>query len=397
MLSVVNFFRGYLEVEIEGPYPERFINICSQNGINFWNLNRIGSDMLTARVRVLEIARLRELARNALCEVRVLSRKGAPFFVWRFRKRFVFIAGFVFFALVLYFTSIRIWDISVQGKIKVSEERILRHLREIGVGIGTPSADIDPEFIENIMLLRIPELRWLTVNVKGSKATVEVRERSEPPKIVDKRIPCNVVAGRGGIITKIVVLDGSAQVEAGDTVTEGQLLASGIMDTAVGMRLVHARAEVLARTWYTVTAKIPAIIDIKEYTEGKIQKNAVIFAGRRLNLYFSSSIPYERCDKIIQKTRLSLPGGYVLPITWITESYHEYNTYRGQLDAEVAAYILRQGLKSRLEKMVPDGEIVRTDYTLKLDGNFYTMTLTAECLEDIAKTVEIPINIRTGG
>jgi hypothetical protein len=25
------------------------------------------------------------------------------------------------------------------------------------------------------------------------------------------------------------------------------------------------------------------------------------------------------------------------------------------------------------------------------------MTLTAECLEDIAKTVEIPINIRTGG
>ena len=35
MLTVVNFFRGYLEVEIVGRYPERFINICSQNNIVF--------------------------------------------------------------------------------------------------------------------------------------------------------------------------------------------------------------------------------------------------------------------------------------------------------------------------------------------------------------------------
>lgn len=397
MLSVVNFFRGYLEVEIVGPYPERFINICSQNGITFWNLNREDRDRLTARVRVLEIARLRELAQNALCEVRVLSQRGAPFFVWKFRKRYLFIAGFLFFALVLYFSSLRIWDIKVYGNHKVSEERILKNLREIGVGIGTSSSKIDPEFIENSMLLRIPELSWLTVNVRGSKAEVEVRERSDPPKIVDKKIPCNVVARRGGIITKLVVLDGSTQVEVGDTVTEGQLIASGVMDTVVGMRLVHAMAQVEARTWYTINAKIPAKINIKEYTEEKILKTAVIIAGHRLNLYFNSSIPYERCDKIVKKTQLSLPGGYVLPITWVTENYLEYNTHQGQLDAEVAAYILRQGLKSRLEEMVPEGEILRTDYTLALDGSFYTMTLTAECLEDIAKTVEIPINIRTGG
>ena len=37
-----------------------------------------------------------------------------------------------------------------------------------------------------------------------------------------------------------------------------------------------------------------------------------------------------------------------------------------------------------------EGEIVRTDYYLGTDGIFYTMRLTAECLEDIAETVEIP-------
>ena len=50
---------------------------------------------------------------------------------------------------------------------------------------------------------------------------------------------------------------------------------------------------------------------------------------------------------------------------------------------QVAAYPAAR-FESRLE-MVPEGEILRTDYTLALDGGFYTMTLTAECLEGYCK------------
>lgn len=397
MLTVVNFFRGYLEVEIVGRYPERFINICSQNNIVFWDLQKVETDKLRARVRVFEIERLRELARNALCEVRVLSKRGAPFFVWRFRKRYLFIAGFILFISVLYFFSLRIWDIEVIGNDRVSEERILKNLRDIGISIGTPSSEIDSEFIENRMLLQIPELRWLAVNVRGSRAEVEVRERTEKVEVVDTRLPCNVVSSRAGIITKIVVLEGAAQVEKGDTVVEGQLLASGVVDTVVGMRLVHAMAKVEARTWYNFSAKIPVNISIKEYTGAETDKKSVILGGKRLNLYLDSSIPYEKCDKITERTQLSLPRGYVLPITWVSERYIEYESYEGQLDAEIAAEILRQCLRRRLEEEVSEGEIVRTDYYLGTDGIFYTMRLTAECLEDIAETVEIPLKNRTGG
>jgi len=397
MLTVVNFFRGYLEVEIISRYPERFINICSQNDITFWQLQKVDSDKLRARVRVFEIDRLKELAGNALCDVKVLSKRGAPFFVWKFRKRYVFIAGFIFFITAMYLFSLRIWDIEVTGNDRVSEERILRNLREIGVSIGSFSSEIDSEFIENQMLLRIPELRWLAVNVRGSRAEVEVRERIEKPVVIDTRIPCNVVASRGGIITKIVVLEGSAQVEKGDTVSEGQLIASGVMDTVVGFRLVHALAKVETRTWYNLSAKMPVNINIKEYTGEKTGKTSIVLGDRRLNLYLNSSIPYERCDKITKKTQLSFPGGYVLPITWISEQYYEYESYDGQLDVEIAADILRQCLRKRLEEKVPEGKIVRTDFSVASDGIFYTIRLTAECLEDIAETVEIPLNNRIGG
>jgi similar to stage IV sporulation protein len=397
MLTIVNFLRGYLEVEISGPFPERFLNICSQNGVSFWQLERTGPDRLMARVRVMEFERLKELAKNAFCEVRTVSKKGAPFFVWRFRKRYLFIAGFLLFASSLYFSSLRIWEIDVVGNVGISDERILSNLEDLGVRIGALTSSIDPEEIENSMILRIPELRWLTVNVYGSRATVEVRERIMPPEVLNEKVPCNIVAGKAGIITKITVLEGKAQAAVGDTVTEGQLLASGVVDTATGARLLHAVARVEARTWYTLTAKMPMYVDLKEHT-GKIKKKyALLVANLRINLHFDSSIPYTRCDKIIRKRQLALPGGFILPFSWVTEEYREYDVTNGQIDTETAISILRRNLTDRLEMLVGEGEIVRTDYRLGTGGNIYMMTLTAECIEDIAKESEIPLRMNAGG
>ena len=57
------------------------------------------------------------------------------------------------------------------------DEEILRALEQNGVGIGTFSFSLDPEGLRNRVLLEIPELSWLTVNVSGCRATVQVRER----------------------------------------------------------------------------------------------------------------------------------------------------------------------------------------------------------------------------
>ena len=190
----------------------------------------------------------------------------------------------------------------------MSEERILKNLRDIGISIGTPSSEIDSEFIENKMLLQIPELRWLAVNVRGSRAEVEVRERTEKVEVVDTRLPCNVVSSRAGIITKIVVLEGAAQVEKGDTVVEGTVACKrccryGCWDEAC------TRWQRLKREHgITFLAKIPVNISIRSILVRKPTKISY-FGGKRLNLYLDSSIPYEKCDKITERTQLSLPRG----------------------------------------------------------------------------------------
>ena len=51
MGRTVNYLKGSVLLEVEGKFPERFVNICADNNVEFWNLERIEEDKL--RVRVL--------------------------------------------------------------------------------------------------------------------------------------------------------------------------------------------------------------------------------------------------------------------------------------------------------------------------------------------------------
>lgn len=59
------------------------------------------------------------------------------------------------------------------------------------------------------MLLEIPELSWVAVNVSGCRANVEVRERRTAPKPLDRKIPCNLVARRDGLVLRVQALGAS--------------------------------------------------------------------------------------------------------------------------------------------------------------------------------------------
>ena len=393
MLTVTNFLRGYLEVKVTGPFPERFLNIAARSGVEFWRLERAEDGSLSVRIRTGKFALLQSLAEKALCEIEVAAERGAPFFARRYAGRYVFLAGLCLCFILVAFVSVHVWDIEVIGNSGVSAERILRNLREVGFGIGVRSSQIDPARLEDLMLLRIKELSWLTVNVTGTRATVEVRERVPAPEILDQKTPCNIVARKSGVIEKINVLEGAGQVSAGDTVNAGDLIASGIVDTAAGLRLVRADAEVVAKTWYTLEAAIPLEYTLKTPTETEKRKYAVVIGGKRINLYFSSSIFGEDCDKIIERMQLSLLGGIVLPVVLETATVRSYEKATGTFDSEYAENILERTLILRLESVSGGAEVVGTDFEFREEGGLLYATLTAECRERIETVAVIPFDM----
>ena len=384
MQKILNFFRGNISAEVECPYPERFVNICAQNDVEFWDLKRISSTTARITMRIGGYRKLLQISERAEFSIRPIKKKGVPFFLWGLRKRYALLAGMFLCVAFIWGMTLFIWEIDVYGNEKVSAQDILAALETMGVDIGTFGHSIVSEALAHEVLLEIPELSWFAINVSGSRATVLVRERVSKPEIINRKEPAMIYAAKPGILTKMNVMEGKRVFTSGETVMQGDIIVTGIMDSiSSGTRFVHAMAEVYARTWYEMSAQIPLSTAKKNYVGREKTKTSIIIAGKRINLYFNAGISWASYDKITQEQTIKMPTGNVLPITIIKEVYAEYVPVKVKLTEESAEKLLKEGLIKRLEAELNDGEIVETVFEAKVEKGVMTVTMKAECMEQI--------------
>ena len=181
MRKAMDRLRGTIKTEVECRYPERFINICAANGVEFFDLRRTATDKLLVTLHIGDYRRLRLLAGQGGFTVRAAEKLGAPFFLWRMRRRWALITALSVCIVAVWISSFFILEIEVSGNEKVGSGKILEELKELGVGIGTMRLSISQEYISNEMLQKIPELSWIAVNCRGSHAEVLVREALPKP------------------------------------------------------------------------------------------------------------------------------------------------------------------------------------------------------------------------
>ena len=74
-----SYIIGYLVIEIEGYYIERFINICKNKKIAIWNLKRKDEIKLSFRARIQDFREIIKIAKKTKCKLKIKSKKGIPF------------------------------------------------------------------------------------------------------------------------------------------------------------------------------------------------------------------------------------------------------------------------------------------------------------------------------
>jgi similar to stage IV sporulation protein len=291
----------------------------------------------------------------------------------------------------LLWSSLHIWEIEVRGNEKVPTWQILGALDECGVGIGSFWPTISTEGIRSQVQLILPELSWLTVNVTGSRAEVIVRERTPKPEIVDEKAAYDIVAGKTSIISEMRVYRGVAAANVGQTVLAGEKLVSCYVPSSFAPpRLVHALADVTARTWYEITAAAPLKYWEKVYTGRESTKYALILGTKRINFYLNSGIPEANCDKIITVEQLKLENIFALPVKLVRETCLEFETRTVSEDRDRVRSRLEARLMSNLlERIGREGKVVSSDYSFSEKNGLLTVTLRAQCTEQIA--LEQPI------
>lgn len=389
--------RGSVRFRVASPYPERVLNVCAARGIEFWDVSWQDETTLLLTVRRAERRRFRAAVEPLHAELTIERAAGAPYFAARFRRRYALLAGLSLVAALLVANSLFIRDFEVSGNETVRTEVILRALEKAGVRRGTFALSFRPKDVCNRVLPEIPELAWLTVNVRGSCAYVSVRERVPKPEIVNERAPTNVVARRDALVTEVRALNGEAKVLPGTTVLKGQLLISGAVDTTttpnptVATRFLAGHGEVWGRTWYELSVELPLAVREKAAVREKRYAFSVFLGEKELKFGAKGSSNIgQTCDKMITVKECVLPGGIRLPLRFELQESIYYDTRERMAE--------RQELRGRGEALLHeyllshiDGELVSERYADAVVGDRLLVTLSAECLEQIGTTVPIPV------
>ena len=385
VIKIIRFLRGYVSVFASGKFTERLINILNKNGFLYWNILPAQGG-LTLCMPAKEYKKLRLYLANTGIKARVTKRYGLPFLLRKYSGRVGILIGGVIFVVLLWVFSQFIWSVNVSGNKEISSTEILSVLRENGVYSGAYTNGIDVKATGRKVVEKLPEIRWISINITSCKADVEVKEKYQAPKKMRNKTPCNVKAKKDALIVKTNVLNGTKMTEKGSAVIKGQLLVSGVMVDAQGnSRIVPAEAEIFGRTHYKKTYKLPKkrVMPIK---------TGETMLRRRANLLWVSvpvdfdRIPWQSYSSIT-KTEVMEINKTSLPVS-MTKEYISCVENK-----EISLKENKKSLKtyaSLWETFCLRGKnIEKREDTFYQDKNYYYMKTKYTVVENIAETSEI--------
>lgn len=259
ILKPIRLFDGEVLVEMRGGSPERFLNLCAARGLF---LRKIRREPETCRciMTAEEFLSCRPMARKAGVHLHVLRKRGLPFFLFRIRRRWGLPVGAALALGILAFCSTRLWDIELSGGSRHTPDQFTSLLAEYGVEAGVPLKEIACGDLEEAVRNTWPDILWVSIQKSGCVLRVQVRENEQWTEETEADSEetvlqaTDLVAETDGIIESIVTRQGTPLVTAGDEVTAGQVLVSGIVPMeddageATGAILVHADADITAIT-----------------------------------------------------------------------------------------------------------------------------------------------------
>lgn len=392
MQKIVNFFQGTVRLEVTGAFPERFLNICATENLPFWQVEQPDAHTLRLTLAGQHRRRAEEAAKRSLCQVRPLERQGFPAFAWRFRKRYALLVGLSLSIAAALVLSQFVLVVQVTGNQTVSSAEICSVLDRLGLGVGSYGPAVNERELVNRALLELEDVGFLSINIKGVRAEVVVRESPQKPEIVDQTIPADVIAERDGVVLEIGAKRGRKMVREGDAVLQGEVLISGLVthksgesEEILSQEQVRADGEVWAITERTLRRTIPLNAMGKEGIETGKTAYALRVLGQRINFYRNSSISMDNYAKINQEYTLTLPGGLKLPLSWLKTEYASYSPTEHALSQEKAEAYLKARLEQESERLVGEGEILTKTWETEAKHGVLTVTLVVSCNEQIGK------------
>ena len=395
-MLIVLFLRwifGYFDFIVKGRFPERFLNLASRNGLNLWNMQgEMGELRATAKIADKSMAEL--FAKKTESEFIVKKEHGLPYLCKVYRSRLGLLAGLIIGVALSCWLSGFIWNIEINTPPQINEYEIREQLRDMGFYEGTKYNSDEIENIERQLSMNDGRISWVSINVFGTNAFVELSAKNDVDKDNNENntVVSNLKSVADGTITKINVHNGTAVVGVGEGVRKGQLLVSGIMEYTDGTNvLADSEGAVYAKTSRTVTLSAPKQYNKPMAVDEYVYKKEICFFGINLPITFCGN-PTEGYYKKENKLKPTLLGNS-LPISITEEKWQKYETKKLTLSDAEAKELLNNRLKLYEMFMLYSDDCTILSKKIKFEekNKTYYLTVSYETEENICEKSYIQV------
>ncbi|MBU5294007.1 sporulation protein YqfD [Anaerosalibacter bizertensis] len=386
-IKIWNYFRGYVIIRVEGLTLEKFLNLATNKDIYLWDIERIEYTVIEAKVSIKGFKSLRKIVRKVGCRAYIVEKRGFPFLLEKLRKRKMLGFGFIIFIGLIFFLTSFIWNIEISGNEKIKDEEIINFLEEMDVGKGRFKHKVNLDKLQSNILGNFQRLSFASVEFKGTKLLIEVKEQDLPPKEIDKDIPCNIVAKKKGVIEKVIAKNGKGIVSEGEVVKKGQILITGVIEDELleNNILVHSEGEALARTRYSHKKEELIEKTIKEET-GNIYTIKEIKFGKKGIKLSKTDIPFKEYIEEVDEEPFIEKFGDDFPVKVVTHKYIEVEKKKIKHNVDSLKKSTQVLAIQEINKKLPkDAKIISKDVKYLEEENKLITEVIIEVIEDIGK------------
>lgn len=366
--------RGKIEVRLTGREPERLIRLCGNSGIELRRLRKEGEKEYYFTMWADEFIKLRPFLKKTHCRARITAKEGTPFYLKRKKKRWLFPVGLLLGAAFLFMLSQFIWKVDIEGNERYTDDTIYRFLDTQNVSFGTLKSSVYAAGLEEALRDHFSEITWVSVQLSGTKMSVNVKEDDQPKVSENDDTPCHVISTQNGVITSIVVRSGETKLKQGDPITAGQILIFGELKlkddggNITETKVVHADGEVYAKVTYQYSDCFPLAHEIRTYHEGAVKQYALRIGNYRFALPKFGKIG-KNYDVVTEKSQLYLGSDFYFPCYLETSNYRSYELIVEEYTSEEAEALAKERMENYLKKLEENGyEIETVEMTVTFDG-----------------------------
>ena len=389
-MTIFQFLEGSKKISCQREHADFILDILTRESMHYRDLRREEDGSITFSLPDRDERRLAVLSASRENAYRITAQKSLMLALQKRRRRIGLLIGLAICLASLYISTLFVWNIKIISPDAVNEAEIIALLEDADFHIGSfiPACDFEKTALE--VLIHTDTVSFLSINMTGTVAEVEVAARTAHPAEEDEKRPSNLVAKYTGHVLRYEVRAGQIACKIGEVVEKGHLLISGVYESKHhGSIAERAEGCVYAMIEEQIVTEYPLAPLEKTYTGAVKERKILDLFGKDIPLYRNGELGFSQQEETVTKQKLTLFSSLELPAYLTTYTYREFITETHRLTEEEARARCADAHEKNLEAFCKDAEIVQNKTEESVIGDKYVIRSTLVLIRDIAEEVFI--------